>query len=232
MTSSKTHMDDVQAVFDDWAETGRGDAMAQGHDFAARVALKHLDISANQRFLDIGCGIGYSVRWASAIDPSVQAYGLDLSSKMIDRARELTGDVPNARFINAPFPIPILKAKSFDAILSVEAFYYFDDLTWALLSTARLLKHGGLFACVVDYYEENAASHTWPERVGVDLNLLSAAQWKKAMEDIGLIVVDQNRVHHPLADGSEPDWQQTEGSLLTIAQRPYENDGSEDIVVM
>ena len=53
-------MDDVQAVFDDWAETGRGDTMAQGHDFAARVALKRLKISANQRFLDIGCGIGYS----------------------------------------------------------------------------------------------------------------------------------------------------------------------------
>ena len=73
----------------------------------------------------------------------------------------------------------------------MEVFYYLTDLRWALLSVIRLLKPGGKFACVVDFYEENEASLDWPEKVGVDLNRLSKDEWREAMQEVGFEIVER-----------------------------------------
>ena len=82
-------------------------------------------------------------------------------------------------------------SEAFDAIFSMEVFYYVADLSQALAEVARILKPGGLFACVVDFYRENPDSHSWPEDVGVSMRLLSAEEWKEAMTEAGLNVVEQ-----------------------------------------
>lgn len=211
----------MRSLFDAWAESGRADGMERGHTPTARQAFDRLHVAAGQHYLDIGCGNGYTVRWAADVDASVRAVGLDVSASMIRRARELTPQ-PNARFIHAPFPLPLLKARTFHAIFSMEVFYYLPDLSWGVLSAARLLVPGGLFACVVDYYEENAASHGWPEEVGVPMTRLSEAGWRSTFEDVGLEVVEQARLLAPSVPGEAPGWKQQVGSLLTLARRPLD----------
>jgi ubiquinone/menaquinone biosynthesis C-methylase UbiE len=210
----------VSKLFDDWAERGRADGMEKGHTPTARQAFELLKLQPGQHYLDIGCGNGYTVRWAAAIDPTVQALGMDVSERMVQQARQLSSDFPNTRFIHAPFPLPLLKAQTFDAIFSMEVFYYLPDLPWGIISAARLLKPGGLFACVVDYYQENEASHGWPEKLGIPLTLLSEEGWQNAMSDVGLEVLEQRRLFPPLSEGEEPDWKHEMGSLMTLARRP------------
>ena len=210
----------VQALFDDWADRGRAEGMEQGHTPTARQAFDRLQLEPGQHYLDIGCGNGYTVRWAAQVDPTVNAIGLDVSENMVRQARALSTGMDNTRFIHAPFPLPMLKAQAFDAIFSMEVFYYLPDLHWALLSVGRLLKPGGRFACIVDYFEENEASHSWAEDLDLPLNLLPAAGWQTAMEDIGFDALEQCRLHPPLADGEEPTWKHTVGSLMTLVQRP------------
>jgi len=137
---------------------------------------------------------------------------------MIASARELATDRPNARFIEAPFPLPELRGGAFDAIFSMEVFYYLPDLAAGLREVRRLLRPGGRFACVVDYFAENEASHPWPEQVGVAMNLLSEAEWQAAMEDAGLQMLEQTRLHPP-ADVETEAWKHEVGSLLTLARR-------------
>jgi hypothetical protein len=91
-------------------------------------------------------------------------------------------------------------------------------LSAALEEVARLLKPRGLFVCVVDFYQENSASHSWPEDVGVAMRLLSAAQWREAFEDAGLEVVEQSRITLPAEQASES-WKVDVGSLMTAGQR-------------
>jgi ubiquinone/menaquinone biosynthesis C-methylase UbiE len=222
--NSEEQVQKVQALFDDWAERGRGDGMEKGHTPTARQAFDRLEVSPDDHYLDIGCGNGYTVRWAAQLDPTVQAVGIDVSEKMIQQARTLSTELPNTRFIHAPFPLPMLKARAFDAIFSMEVFYYLPNLDWGLLSVGRLLKPGGQFACVVDYYEENEASHRWPEDLDLTLNLLSAAGWREAMEEMGFEVLEQCRLHPPLAEGEEPTWKHTVGSLMTLVRRPLDDD--------
>ena len=110
MTSEKAHISKVSEVFDRWASNGRADGMEAGHLPMARPAFEKLELTAGQRYLDIGCGNGYTVRWAAAIE-DVDAIGIDVSESMIKLARERSTHLANTRFIHAPFPLPILKGR-------------------------------------------------------------------------------------------------------------------------
>lgn len=210
-------MNEVRDVFDDWARRGRAEGMERGHGPTARQAFERLGVGPGTRYLDIGCGNGYTVRWAADIDPSVRAVGIDLSPEMVALAGRMT-TAPNTDFVNAPFPTDAV-AGPFDAMFSMEVFYYLPDLGAGLRAARELLAAGGRFACVVDFYTENTASHGWADDMGLSLHLLSSAEWASAFEQAGLDVVEQARLHPPLDEGDEPTWKHTEGSLMTLGRR-------------
>jgi ubiquinone/menaquinone biosynthesis C-methylase UbiE len=210
----------VREVFDAWARHGRADGMARSHWPFARQALERLHLAPSSWFLDIGCGTGYAVCWAARAAPEGRAVGVDVAEAMVHRARELCVGLPNADFHVAQFPTQhTLPAERFDGVFSMEVFYYLPDLDAALRETLRLLRPGGRFACVVDFYGENVASHGWPEDVGVPMTLLDAAGWRAAFANAGFTDTVQERLRVPPEEASEP-WKATEGSLCTIGRRP------------
>lgn len=213
-------------MFDDWAVRGRAEGMERSHGPVARKAFHHLGLKPDSWYLDIGCGNGYTVRWAAQDVPDGKAFGIDVAPEMIARAKDLSQGLANAEFHLATFPEHDLPLGRFDAIFSMEVLYYLPSLSAALEEVTRLLKPGGLFVCVVDFYQENAASHSWPEDVGVAMRLLSAAQWREAFEDAGLEVVEQSRVTLPPEQASE-DWKVAVGSLMTVGRGGGSGDGSE-----
>jgi len=208
----------VGRLFDDWARSGRAEGMEREHAPAARRAFDRLQLPADGSYLDIGCGNGYTVRWASAAAPRGCAVGLDLSPEMIERARSLSSEFPQARFLAGDFSTAAIPGAPFDAIFSMEVFYYLDDLPAALRRVRELLKPGGRFACVVDYYRENEASHAWPADLGVAMTLLDAAGWARAFRDSGFAQVEQERLRALPGHDVDP-WMVTEGSLLTLGRR-------------
>lgn len=213
------HAARVRDLFEDWARRGRGDRMAESHWPFARQALERLPLTPSSWFLDIGCGTGYAVCWAARTVHDGRAVGIDVSEAMIARARACCVGLPNADFHVAQFPTHhTLPAGRFDVIFSMETFYYFADLDAALRETLRLLGPGGRFACVVDYYGENPASHGWPEDVGVPLHLLDSDGWRTAFLRAGFAEVTQDRLRLPPAETGEP-WKTTAGSLLTLGVR-------------
>lgn len=210
--------DGVRALFDDWARTGRSDTMAASHGPSARPAFDRLPLRADSWFLDVGCGNGYAVRWAAERAPQGKAVGIDLSSAMVEHARALSTGFSNVEFHRSEFPEASLPAGRFDAIFSMEAFYYLDDLEKGLRRVTELLAPGGTFVCVVDYYAENTASHPWPREVGVSMRLHSALGWKKRFEAAGMTVVEQGRIRVPSEQASAA-WKTKQGSLLTVGRR-------------
>lgn len=208
----------VRDVFDDWARRGRAEGMERGHGPAARQAFEALAVTPTDRYLDVGCGNGYTVRWAAAVGPEVRATGIDVSPEMIERARAASTGIDNASFRAATFPDPSLADGSFDAVFSMEVFYYLPDLDAGLADVARILAPGGRFACVVDFYRENQASHSWGDDLGLSLHLLDEAGWRDAFARAGLEVTGQDRLVPPLAAGEEPTWKHEVGSLMTLGR--------------
>ncbi len=227
MPSSDPTIQRVTAVFDQWADAGRAEGMERGHGPHARQAFDLLGIDAVTgplHYLDVGCGNGYTVRWAAAAIAARgcggRAVGLDASGRMIARARERSAGLP-VDFVQAPFPdhaSPLLAPGRFQAIFSMEVFYYLPVLEAGLAEVARLLAPGGRFACVVDHYAENVASHDWPDQLGVPMTLRDRAGWRAAFAAAGLEVVDQRQLTVAPAPGVAA-WKSELGSLLTLGQR-------------
>lgn len=208
------HISRVTAVFDEWALRGRAEGMERGHGPAARHAFELLGVTTGDRYLDIGCGNGYTVRWAAKAGAA--ATGIDASPEMIERARAAA---PGCRFEVARFPEHSLAPGSFDAVFSMEVFYYLPDVAAGMRAAFELLRPGGRFACIVDFYRENEASHGWAADLDLPLSLLGEAEWRAAAEAAGFTAIEQQHVLAELAPGEEPTWKHQHGSLLTLGVR-------------
>jgi len=85
------------------------------------------------RILDFGVGTGYTTKRFP------QAIGIDLSMKMMRRAKDYRGQLIRADFLKSPF-----KGSRFDTIISAGSFYYLPDPLEGLRIFNRLLKSGGI----------------------------------------------------------------------------------------
>lgn len=206
-------------AFDVWALDGRDSKMERGHGPIARRVFESLHLADDAHYLDIGCGNGYSVRWAAEAAPRGRAVGIDLSPQMIRRARDLSAGIPNAAFSEANFPHHELALGSFDAIFSMETLYYLPDPTAALAEIRRLLKPGGIFVSAVDIYREHPMSRHWIDYVGVRVKLWSGPRWRRAFERAGFAAVSQQRMVLGSEEAIER-WHATIGCLVTSGRRP------------
>ena len=214
-----SQVEKVQAVFDEWAQNGRAEGMERGHGPTARQAFDRLALRDQQRYLDIGCGNGYTLRWALEGVPTAEAWGLDVSARMIELATRMSLEHKGDKhFIAGRYPNSELPKEYFDAIFSMEVFYYLPSVDEGLAAIREALRPGGLFACVVDFYRENEASHGWPADLGVAMTLWSAQEWRSGFERAGLEVVEQTRLY-PTQEHDAEGWKQSEGSLMTLGRK-------------
>lgn len=212
---------DVSRVFDDWAERGRGEGMEHGHRQTAGHVLDEMGLGPDDLFLDLGTGIGWAAR--DAAGQGARAVGVDVAPQMLARARRTPGpqvDHLLASFEQLPFP-----AGTFDVAFSMEALYYAEDLEAALAETTRVLAPGGRLHALIDFYEENEASHGWPEMTGVAMHLLSEAGWVAALRAAGFDKVEHGRLRAEPGTGAEA-WKVEHGTLHLVARMPALNDPS------
>jgi ubiquinone/menaquinone biosynthesis C-methylase UbiE len=98
-------------------------------------------LRTEDRFLDVGCGTGAAVR--AAAGTVERAVGVDISTGMIERARELAAGLDNVEFIvgdseQLPFP-----DEAFTAVMCSSSFHHYPDPAQALGEMARVLVRGG-----------------------------------------------------------------------------------------
>jgi SAM-dependent methyltransferase len=133
-----------------WAEHettfDRSIARYQARFFAAAA------ITAGDRVLDVGCGNGQTSREAARLAaPGGSALGVDLSSRMIERARRRATEagVTNCRFEQADAQVHPFEAAGFDVAISRTGAMFFGDPVAAFANIARALRAGGRLALLV-----------------------------------------------------------------------------------
>jgi len=85
-----------------------------------------------KRILDLGCGFGWFARWAREQGAS-RVLGIDVSEKMLERAREMTTD-DGIVYQRADLEAVELPAASFDLVFSSLALHYLENLSRLLAS--------------------------------------------------------------------------------------------------
>ena len=105
------------------------------------------DDPKSMRVLEIGCGAGRITRALSRVFGEVHA--VDISAKMIDRAKELLGRIPNVfLYQNNGMDLSVVPAGGFDFIYSFIVFQHIPEkevVESYVREAHRLLKPGRLF---------------------------------------------------------------------------------------
>jgi len=130
-------------------------AMNLSHASLTAWGLRHLDIQADARILDIGCGGGQTIRSLSAAAPSGYVAGVDYAPASVAVARANTADliaagrvsVERASVSQLPFP-----DATFDLVTAVETHYYWPHLVQDLREIRRVLKAGGRVVIIAETY--------------------------------------------------------------------------------
>ncbi len=187
----------LRLEFNDWAKAGRGSSMERGHRPVGEQAIRLLEIPADGRVLDIGCGNGWATRLMAEQSPHGRVVGIDISDEMVDLARESSGSFSNVEFREASAEKLSFAEAEFTHAFSMESLYYYGDILRALQEIRRVLKPAGKFACVVDLYQENRASHQWIPSLKVPVQLLSVAEYRSLFETAGFVNVRDQRLYDP-----------------------------------
>lgn len=101
------------------------------------------------RVVDLGCGYGGFCRFART-QGAAEVLGLDVSEKMLDRARLDTGD-PAIRYEQADLDVVELPASSFDLVFSSLTLHYLADLGRIIGQMAAAVVPGGSIVCSVEH---------------------------------------------------------------------------------
>ena len=196
-------------VFGEWAERGRDEGMAKGH----QQAVDHmLEIALNNRksfsFLDAGCGNGWVVRQVAKHPQCVSASGVDGAKQMIDKAQ--TYDSKNhytcANLDNWK------PNSAVDIVHSMEVVYYLKDPSAFLENVYNSwISEAGVLIVGLDFYKENTVSHSWPKDCGVSImHLFSEKHWIELIRKAGFKKVESTRF------GVKENWS---GTLILRGQK-------------
>lgn len=90
---------------------------------------------------DLGCGFGWTARWMREMG-AASVLGIDLSEKMISRARAATNDSAIAYEI-ADLDLIDVAPSTFDLVFSSLAFHYLENWSGFVRKLAAMLKPGG-----------------------------------------------------------------------------------------
>ena len=187
----------LRLEFNNWARAGKGESMERGHRPVGEQAIRHMQIPANARVLDVGCGSGWAARLMAQQALEGWVVGIDVSDEMISVARAESADYPNLEFqVASAEQLPFSDAE-FSHAFSMESLYYYTDIASALAEIRRVLNKGGLFVSVVDLYLENTPSHQWMETLKVPVHLLSASDYRSLSQRAGFIDVQDERLCDP-----------------------------------
>jgi ubiquinone/menaquinone biosynthesis C-methylase UbiE len=187
----------LRTEFNEWARAGKGESMERGHGPVGRQAIELMQVPADARVLDVGCGSGWATRLLAEYAVNGQVTGIDISDEMVRLARESSLLFPNVDYQTASAEQLPFAEGEFTHTFSMESLYYYANIPAALKEIHRTLRAGGIFVTVIDLYRENKASHQWVEQLKVPVQLLSIAEYRSLFADAGFVNVSDQRLLDP-----------------------------------
>mgnify|MGYP002623722504 CR=1 FL=1 len=122
------------------------DAMEETPPEKIDVLLSLLNIKEGDEVLDVGCGTGIIIKRLADLSKR-HVIGVDVSSKMIEIAREKYRGDDAVSFLNADF-LEMGFGSAYDYVVIYNAYPHFPDKDKLRLALEKALKPGGKFAIV------------------------------------------------------------------------------------
>lgn len=107
------------------------------------VAQQAAGVRSGEQVLDLACGTGELLSRIATDTPGSELTGVDLSPKMVERARKKLADEPNARVERADAHDLPFADDTFDVVVCANTFHYFTHPEQVLGEVRRVLRPEG-----------------------------------------------------------------------------------------
>jgi SAM-dependent methyltransferase len=188
------------------------DAELRAHHEHLRAAY---GIQPGDAVVDIGCGTGLATREAARAAAPGRVVGVDVSERMLERARELT-TLANVSYELGDAQVHRFEPAGFDVAISRFGTMFFSDPAAAFANIGAAMRPGGRLVLLVwQPREENAwalaidaalGDAVQPPPPGMDpFTLGDAEATARILEGAGFIDVRFEDVHEPVLYGHDVD---------------------------
>ena len=200
------------------AHADRYESMSLGY---WQALLRAVPIRPDQAFLDVGCGTGRSTRDLARMTPSGSVLGIDLSTRMLERARASADaeGIGNATFEQADAQVHPFPEATFDTAVSVFGAMFFADPVAAFANIRRSLRPRGGLALLA---WRDLAENEWVAAIRKALSggrtlpmpaagapgpfsLADGDDTVRVLREAGFVDVRLDEVEEPMRFGEDPD---------------------------
>jgi SAM-dependent methyltransferase len=191
------------------------DAELSAHHEHLRAAY---GVSSGDAVVDIGCGSGLATREAARAAAPGRVIGVDVSERMLERARQLTAAerLDNVRYELGDAQVHSFDPAGFDVAISRFGTMFFSDPAAAFANIAAALRPGARLVLLVwQRYEDNEWARAidaalgeaaQPPPPGADpFSLGDAEETARILEGAGFDGVRFEDVHEPVLYGHDLD---------------------------
>ncbi len=159
--------------------------------------LVMMNVQPDEEILDVGCGTGWLCRLLAQRVTQGAVTGMDVSDEMIHRAEAASAGIAHVSFaVGSVDTIPQPDSR-FTRAISVESAYYWPQPEAGLREIRRVLRPGGSFWMLINYYRDNPYCHQWARHYAIPTHLLSADEWAGLFREAGLTGVSHRRISDP-----------------------------------
>ncbi len=161
------------------------------------TGLKEGDI-----FLDIGCGTGWAVLYASTIvKESGFCYGIDISHAMIEKANEKAGNYKNVKFQEAGSENLPFEDNFFNTIICTNSFHHYPHPEKAVIEMNRVLKNYGrvyIADVTADSFITRWADRYTAKKEKEHVKFYSTDEFSLFFNNAGLYYLESRRLTGPI----------------------------------
>lgn len=176
----------LRREFNRWAEKGLGESMEVDHAWLAERTIPGMRLAADDRILDLGCGDGWACRcMAKHLGGRARIVGLDVSDEMLRRARIRSSNFEKLAFVCGSAERIPCRDHAFSKVLSISAFYYFEQPQKALTELFRVIAPDGHLFLLTCLYKELPNWRSSKRQLRVPVHVHSADEYGSMLRAAG-----------------------------------------------
>ena len=168
--------------------------MNESHAKLVEWGLAHIDFAPHDTVLDIGCGGGNTLARIAERVTEGHLVGIDYAETSVEASRAFNAaliaagrmEILHGSVESLPF-----EDGHFDAVVTVESFYFWPNPEECLKEVARVVKKGGTFLLLAEIYERNDLPESIREKIaGYQLTNPTPEEFERLFRAAGFAAVE------------------------------------------